>query len=122
MKLRIKGNSLRLRLTKSEVKKLCTAGYLEERISFGGNELIYSLQSTETFNEIKADYSGNKIAVAIPSSFIKDWEINDIICLDSGNNINDQESLYILIEKDFQCLDKTTEDQSDNYENPNKTC
>lgn len=122
MKLRIKGNSLRLRLTKSEVGKLCTAGYLEERISFGGNELIYSLQSTETFKEIKADYSGNKISVAIPSSFIKDWEINDIISLDTGKNLNDQESLYILIEKDFQCLDKTTEDQSDNYINPNKTC
>jgi len=27
-----------------------------------------------------------------------------------------------LVEKDFICLDETTEDQSDNYENPNKTC
>jgi len=27
-----------------------------------------------------------------------------------------------LLEKDFVCLDHTTEDQSDNYENPNTTC
>jgi hypothetical protein len=29
-------------------------------------------------------------------------------------------SLYLLVEKDFVCLDETSEDQSDNYENPNK--
>jgi len=29
-------------------------------------------------------------------------------------------SLYLLLEKDFVCLDETTEDQNDNYENPNK--
>jgi len=27
-----------------------------------------------------------------------------------------------LVEKDFQCLDHTLEDQSDMYHNPNKTC
>ena len=26
--------------------------------------------------------------------------------------------LYLLLEKDFKCLDNTTEDQSDNYPNP----
>jgi len=36
--------------------------------------------------------------------------------------INDDQSLYLLIEKDFKCLDETTEDQSDNFENPNIAC
>ena len=35
MKLRIKGNSLRLRLSKTEVEKLAVAKYLEERTLFG---------------------------------------------------------------------------------------
>ena len=30
--------------------------------------------------------------------------------------------LFLLIEKDFVCLDHTFEDQSDNYPNPNKLC
>ena len=30
--------------------------------------------------------------------------------------------MKILVEKDFQCLDKTTEDQSDFFVNPNTTC
>jgi hypothetical protein len=32
------------------------------------------------------------------------------------------QSLKLLLEKDFVCLDHTDEDQSDNYPNPNKTC
>ena len=31
---------------------------------------------------------------------------------------NLKKKLYILIEKDFKCLDNTIEDQSDNYPNP----
>lgn len=122
MKLRIKGNSLRLRLTKSEVEKLCASGYLEERISFGSNELTYSLKSSENVKEISAEFSGNKISVNIPASFIEDWDVNDIISFDSDKIISGKDKLYILIEKDFKCIDNTTEDQSDNYENPNKTC
>lgn len=122
MKLRIKGNSLRLRLTKSEVGKLCASGYIEERIPFGSNELTYSLKSSENVIEISAEFSGNKISINIPASFIKDWDVNDIISFGSDKIITGKDKLYILIEKDFKCIDKTTEDQSDNYENPNKTC
>ena len=122
MKLRIKGNSLRLRLSKSEVEKLAIAAYLEERTSFGSNTFGYALQSKETGDELSADFDGGKITVFIPEIFIKDWAVNDVIGFDARMQVSDAESLYILVEKDFQCLDETTEDQSDNYENPNKTC
>lgn len=122
MKLRIKGNSLRLRLTRSEVSELCSSGYLEEHISFGSNELIYSLLSDENIRELSAGFSGSKIIVVIPSTLIQNWRDNEIISFDSVISLNENEKLYILVEKDFQCLEKTTEDQSDNYENPNKTC
>jgi hypothetical protein len=29
-----------------------------------------------------------------------------------------EDKLYLLVEKDFTCLDKVDEDQSDNYPNP----
>ena len=38
MKLRIKGNSLRLRLTRSEVTKLIDIRHIEETIYFSSNE------------------------------------------------------------------------------------
>ena len=46
MKLRLQGNSLRLRLTRSEVMYLCEAGMVEESVDFGiGTGLIYRIQS-----------------------------------------------------------------------------
>ena len=42
--------------------------------------------------------------------------------MNSNMPVSETVSLYLLIEKDFACLDHSSEDQSDNYENPNKTC
>lgn len=121
MKLRIKGNSLRIRLTKSEVSKLADTGYLEEQTAFASNRFVYALQRTEA-GELSATFESNKITMYVPAAFTKDWPINNVVGLDTKMPLPGDESLYLLIEKDFVCLDHTTEDQSDNYENPNKTC
>jgi hypothetical protein len=121
MKLRIKGNSLRIRLTKNEVSKLSETGYLEEQTLFPNNRLIYALQKTDAAT-LSATFENNKITMFVPGSFIKDWPVNDVVALDTKMPLQGNESLYLLIEKDFVCLDETHEDQSDNYENPNKTC
>ena len=122
MKLRIKGNSIRLRLSKPEVEKLAVAKYLEERTSFGRKTFSYALQIKDAAEELSADFDGSKITVFIPEIFIKDWTVNDVIGFNATKKVSDAESLYILVEKDFKCLDEVTEDQKDNYENPNKTC
>ena len=122
MKLRIKGNSIRFRLSKPEVEKLAVAKYIEERTPFGNNTFRYALQSKDGGDKLSADFDGGKITVFIPENFIKDWAVNDVTGFNTMEQVNDAGSLYILVEKDFQCLDETTEDQSDNYENPDKTC
>ena len=121
MKLRIKGNSLRMRLTKNEVNKLAETGYLEEQTVFPYNRFIYALQKTDDA-ALSASFESNKITMLVPGSFVKDWPGNNVIGLDAKMPLTGNESLYLLIEKDFVCLDDSTEDQSDNYENPHKTC
>ena len=122
MKLRIKGNSIRLRLTKSEVSSLSSKGHLEEHTNFGPNRFEYSLIKVDDSNEMSASFINNNITVYIPESLVHDWPANDVISLDARIPVGENESLYILVEKDFVCLDHTTEDQSDNYPNPAKTC
>ena len=122
MKLRIKGNSLRIRLTRTEVEKFANTGYLEEQTSFLENKFIYALQSRNDINEMSALFDQNKISIFVPSKLLVDWPQNDVIGFNSNMPLTTTDSLYILIEKDFICLDETIEDQSDNYENPNKTC
>jgi len=122
MKLRIKGNSLRIRLTKTEVSTLAATGYLEEQTLFADNKFVYVLQSVDEGNELSAKMDTNKITMMVPAVLLKDWPENNVVGFDANMPLPDNRSLYLLLEKDFVCLDHTTEDQSDNYENPNKTC
>ena len=122
MKLRIKSNSIRIRLTKTEVSTLAATGYLEEQTLFANNKFVYALQSVDDANELSAAFEGNKITMLVPSVLIKDWPENDVVGFEARMSVAENQSLYLLLEKDFVCLDETTEDQSDNYENPAKTC
>lgn len=122
MKLRIKGNSIRIRLTKTEVEKFVITGYLEEQTWFPGNKFIYALQCSVDAVEMNASFDQNKITIFVPAKLLTDWPQNSIVGFNTTMPLTGTESLYILLEKDFICLDETIEDQSDNYENPNKTC
>ncbi|HQR01565.1 MAG TPA: hypothetical protein PLA61_12020 [Ferruginibacter sp.] len=122
MKLRIKGNSIRIRLTRTEVARIASEGYLEEQTSFGTQKLIYALKRVDSGTGLTAAMEGNKITMFIPSSLSNDWPANQVVGFNARMPVGVDETLYLLLEKDFVCLDHTDEDQSDNYENPNRVC
>lgn len=122
MKIRIKENSLRIRLLKSEVDKLETEGYLEAETSFVNNKLVYALESTEEGSKLTVDFIDNKITMFVPTLLLKGWAGNSIVGFDAHMPLSESDSLFLLLEKDFVCTDATMEDQSDNFLNPNKTC
>jgi len=112
MKLRIRNNSLRYRLTRTDVDSLAREGYLEEQVSFAGEPLIYALQLTEG-KELTSSYIDNKITMCMSRKMI-----SELINTDRIGFENKYGALDLLIEKDFVCLDEVDEDQSDNYPNP----
>lgn len=120
MKLRIKANSVRIRLTKTEVSKLTNEGYLQETTVLPGQSFVYALKSDENVTTLTIVFEDNLLTMIVPKSFTTNWYNNDIVGLDAWIQVNENKKLYLLLEKDFVCLDETTEDQSDNYENPNK--
>ena len=118
MKIRIKGNSLRYRLTRPEVEKFHRTGYLEEKIDFVGNSLHYSLCITNQ-EKLSASFYDNQITVYIPASRIEEWKTTEQIGFEDEMKLeSSEETLHLLVEKDFTCLDKVKEDQSDHYPNP----
>lgn len=117
MKIRIKGNSVRLRLSKSEVDTFGKQGYIEERTLFGNAVLTYALKST-THCDMSADFEDNKVTMYLPDTKAKEWVETQKVGFDANMDLGDGNELYLLLEKDFQCLDNSIEDQSDNYENP----
>ena len=123
MKIRIKDNSLRLRLTQSEVNKFQEVGVVESSISFpNGNSLKYFLiwNKTETFD---IDYTADVIKVSVPFSKGKKWLSPSEVGVSSEFNLEHGQTLKLLIEKDFACLTaREDEDESDNFPNPLSNC
>lgn len=112
MKIRIKGNKLRYRLTKTDISGLADNGYLQEQTDFPGQSLIYSLKSTAS-EVLSAEFVNNTITVYIP-----EWMANELTNTEKIGFQAMSGPLQLLIEKDFTCLDNVEEDQSDNYPNP----
>ncbi|HAL82509.1 MAG TPA: hypothetical protein DCO83_09955 [Mucilaginibacter sp.] len=112
MKIRIKSNSIRYRLTRSAIKKLALTGYLDDKVSFGKQSLIYAIRLTDD-KELSSTFVDHTITLLMPKGMI-----NELINTNRVGFENDAGPLHILVEKDFACLDNVNEDQSDNYPNP----
>ena len=124
MKIRIKGNSIRIRLSKSEVDTFGHEGYLEEKTEFaGGRSFVYALSKYHTHVSISADLTHDKITMLVPASRAEEWVTTDLVGLSDNMDVGEGKTLFLLLEKDFKCIDnEVTEDQSDNFDNPLHTC
>jgi hypothetical protein len=128
MKLRIRGNSIRLRLGESEVAQLVKGGRVSESIQFSaspGTQLTYTLIISPHETEITAHLADSEIKVTVPEGMGKEWACSGQVALKHVQQINSEATLSILIEKDFKCLEpRPDEDQSDTFTNPNQgnTC
>lgn len=112
MKIRIKGNSLRYRLTRTDTSRLAEKGYLQEAVDFGSKQLFYALQVVDD-EQLSATFKDDAITVYVPKTLIQEFADTDKVGFEGTHG-----NLYLLVEKDFTCLDEVAEDQSDNYPNP----
>ena len=82
-----------------------------------GKHLTYSLEQSHD-NHAKVAFSGAEIKVLIPAIELYQWcsteETSIKRTIDVGNDTN----LTLLIEKDFTCLNRRDEDESDLFKNP----
>lgn len=125
MKLRIKGNSLRFRLTRSEVEKLHRTNSIEERVTFGPRDYLYYRIEGSDGDDVTAALLGSTITISVPSGVIDKWAGGDEVGIEARQPIDDSEPLDIMIEKDFVCLTpREGEDSADHYPHPGsgETC
>ncbi len=116
MKIRIKDNSIRFRLTQSEVLELGKKRIVSSYTQFIDRPFIYAIEQTED-KELSASFIENKIAIKIPQKMVEELVSTDTVGFEGQTGL-----IKLLIEKDFVCIDNTLEDQSDNYPNPNLKC
>lgn len=120
MKLRIKGNALRLRLTQGEIRALADTGQVQERTDFpGGGQLIYRLSSDERITDISAAYSENIIEFKVPSALAQRWCSTDLVTLSAAPRAGADGGVQLILEKDYACLvPRSGEDESDQFPHP----
>jgi hypothetical protein len=124
MKLRIKGDSVRLRLTQSEVRALADEGAVEDRVRFGaGAALTYRLSRDASATGISASYANGTVEVRLPDRAAMSWAASNEVTLQGAQPAAPGAELRIVVEKDFACLSvREGEDESDNFPNPNPSC
>ena len=125
MKIRIRGNSVRLRLLQSEVAELKKTGKISERIKFGLTEkeiLIYTLSVSGKAKNIAAGFCRNEIFISLPQDTADEWFETDLVSLEGEQNLG-EDVLKILVEKDFVCVTRTDDpDNLDAFPNPEMMC
>jgi hypothetical protein len=122
MKLRIKGNSIRLRLGQSEVLRLGLDGRVEESTAFGPSQdqrFDYALCVSAKEPGISANFADRRMVIRVPAKVIHQWVTTDQVSIDAIQRTGDDCELRILIEKDFECIDaRSGESQIDTFPNP----
>ncbi|MDQ6759839.1 MAG: hypothetical protein M3Z32_08245 [Acidobacteriota bacterium] len=110
MKLRLQGNSIRLRLNRNDVAEFAQAGRIQDTVDFGqGAFFTYALDISKA-GEARASLEGTTLRITLPEQAAQEWARSERV----GISARDQQ-LSILVEKDFQCLH---EPDPDAYPNP----
>jgi hypothetical protein len=117
MKLRLQGNSVRLRLTRSEVERLREIGLVEESVDFGADDVLaYRLQTRSEPGPVEAAYRKGTLTVSLSQEVAQTWSVSDEVGLYGQFG-----ALTISVEKDFRCLTRPRDDEHDAFPHPGHT-
>lgn len=121
MKLRIRGNSVRFRLTQTETMNLVKNGLVDEKTDFGNGQIfVYAVSALPANEKIGAVFQNGRIEIQIPPSIAETWATSPEVGISETVH-----GLTILVEKDFNCLiPRNPAEDADTFPHPqpNQSC
>ncbi len=121
MKLRIRGNSIRIRVSKLELAQIAEAGSTEDEIRFAPAAALRYRVDVKESGPVEAKFQGSLISVIVPKSEVERWLAPEQVAIEGRQAIGDGTHLRILLEKDYTCLaPRGDEDDSELFANPQK--
>jgi hypothetical protein len=134
MKLRIRENTIRLRLTQGEVAAIAEHGAVEAATHFGPATFVYMLRadlpagaplaaSLETVKGSENDEGSTKVRMVVRAAtdVVRAWALSEES--EAVGFEGNAGALHVLVEKDYACLKpRRGEDDEDAFPNPNSTC
>ncbi|MGA3027136.1 MAG: hypothetical protein ABSF98_20445 [Bryobacteraceae bacterium] len=117
MKIRIKGNTIRFRLTQPEVVRLRGGASLRDSTEFGPAQLLtWVLQPAPAVSAIEASFRDATISVRLPDGDVRSWADTDTVGLYGQSG-----ALEVAVEKDFRCLSRAgSAEEAGAFPNPHE--
>lgn len=123
MKIRILDNAIRLRLDRSEVDRIGTGKAVTARTRFpGAATFTYRLAVAEQ-PDTTARFDDGTMLVTLAGEQARSWASDETrVSIKAAETLTDGDTLQLLVEKDFECLEpRSGEDQSNRFVNPKAT-
>jgi hypothetical protein len=121
MKLRIKGNALRLRISRSDLALLVETGRVDSSICFTDcpeDKWTYAIETSRDCNSTTLRYRPAEVLVIVPDEEVKTWAGSDQVGIYASYQLGQGQRLEIIVEKDFACLDLSDAENEDTFPNP----
>ncbi|MEM8984582.1 MAG: hypothetical protein AAGC71_16330 [Pseudomonadota bacterium] len=116
MKIRLRGNSLRLRLTRSEVDAIGRGETVREVTIFPNERALTTLLTPCGGNSVATEFRGDELRVSAPTDALRTWADGDEVGLDC---IVEPADFTVTVEKDFSCLTpRAGGDDDDTFPHP----
>ena len=122
MKLRMRGNSMRLRLLRAEVDALARGERVVESVGFApGLRVEYAIAADPDSAQVRATLDGACVTVFVPVAMAQQWAGSEVVGIEHDQAIDAGNMLQILIEKDFACLQpREGEEDNGTFINPKR--
>ncbi len=126
MKLRLKGNSIRIRLDRRDIECLVDVGRVDDAVRFGPSlAFSYAVETGPATRERpKASYTAGCLTIRIDPEDAEEWLAGDRVGFDH-EQVVDGSVVRVLLEKDFACIDRPAGESADDayaFPNPAFSC
>jgi hypothetical protein len=121
MKLRIVGNSLRLRVSKSEHLRVLSGQQVSATIQFAPDSrsvLTYRLEQADADTPTGVQWAPPDLTILLSASDIQDWRKAETVGVYATLPLGEGQHLALSVEKDFACRDGSDDENNDAFENP----
>lgn len=114
MKLRFENNSVRYRIRKTELAQLEQDGFVQEVIIFKDATFMYELR-IERVTELHTEFLNNNVITHIPQDIAERFINTDEVGIYKTIQLNNNQKLDVIIEKDFPCKDAPEDNKDDKF-------
>lgn len=126
MKLRLKGNSIRVRLDRRDIERLTVEGSVHDAVRFGPRlAFSYAVELGPAPRGLpRASYTEGHLTIEIDRADVEEWRSGDRVGFDHQQPVEGG-VLRVLVEKDFACIDRPPGEEADDayaFPNPSAVC